>query len=280
MELHSFLWHLVFEYLGPEDLAREASVCLIWWEIVFCGWKSIAQTFLECGDLNLVNAGRLYQILSLKLLSSLHRINLSGTSISSQHFLQLVSTARRLRELNIECCTEIGEQAIFKAKSSLRLLWKINISQNGQFGILVMACLCSLDALEETTARGISLFLSTEKYYFVEYLPTARKWTQSRNWHDGWQILFWHSGHGFGPWWFTWLILKCRKFATRSFILYVAFVTFSHDFGTLPVSRWFVAVLDHKLTVSLGKMYFWTNLCGILHHSNFLAFGAWKLSRL
>jgi len=157
MELHSFFWHLVFEYLGPQDLVSMASVCLIWWEIVFRRRKAIAQTFLECRDLTLANTGRLYQLLPLKLLSGLHRINLSGTSISSQHFLQLVSTARRLRELNTQCCAEIGEQAIFKAKSSLRLLRRINISQNGQFSILVIACLCSIDALEEITARGISL---------------------------------------------------------------------------------------------------------------------------
>ena len=153
----SFFWHLVFEYLGPEDLASVASVCLIWWEIVFGGRKVIAQTFLECPDLTLANTGRLYQLLPLKLLSGLYKINLSGTSISSQHFLQLVSTARRLRELNIQYCAEIGEQAIFKAKSSLRLLRRINISQNGQFTILAIACLCSIDALEEITTRGISL---------------------------------------------------------------------------------------------------------------------------
>ena len=110
-----------------------------------------------CPDITLANTGRLSQLLPLKLLSGLCRINLSGTSISSQHFLQLVSTARRLWELNIQYCVKIGEKGIFKAKLSLPLLRRINISQNGQFTILAIACLCSIDALEEITARGISL---------------------------------------------------------------------------------------------------------------------------
>jgi len=51
----------------------------------------------------------------------------------------------------------MGEQAIFRAKLSLQLLQRINFSPNGQFSILVIACLCSIDALEGITARGISL---------------------------------------------------------------------------------------------------------------------------
>lgn len=157
MEAHLFFWPLVFDYLGPEDLASVASVCLTWWKFVFRGRKVAAQRFLECQDLTLVDTGRLYQKVPLKLFSRLYRIHLTGTCISSENFLQLVSTATRLRELNIQACAGITPEALFKAKPSLRLLRSINISHNEQFGVLVIACLCSLESLKEICARGIDL---------------------------------------------------------------------------------------------------------------------------
>lgn len=157
MDAHLFLWPLVFDYLGPEDLASVASVCFTWWKFVFRGRQSTAQTFLECQDLTLVDTGRLYQKVPLKLFSGLYRIDLSGTCISSENFLQLVSAAKRLWVLNMQGCAEIAEQAMFKAKPSLRFLRSINISHNEQFSVLVIACLCSLNSLNEICARGIDL---------------------------------------------------------------------------------------------------------------------------
>ena len=52
---------------------------------------------------------------------------------------------------------EISESAIFEAKPSLRRLRSINISYNEQFNVLVIACLCSLNSLQEICARGIHL---------------------------------------------------------------------------------------------------------------------------
>lgn len=157
VETHLFFWPLVFNYLGPEDLTSVASVCLTWWKFVFRGGKATARKFLECQDLTLVNTGRLFQKVPLKLFSRLYSIDLSRTCISSKNFLQLVSTAKRLGELNIQACAGIEEQALFKAKSSCRFLKCINISHNEQFGILAIACLCSMESLQEICARGINL---------------------------------------------------------------------------------------------------------------------------
>ena len=51
----------------------------------------------------------------------------------------------------------ISENAIFEAKPLLRCLRSINISHNKQFNLHVIACLCSLDSLQEIRARGIHL---------------------------------------------------------------------------------------------------------------------------
>ena len=157
MEAHLFFWPLVFDYLGPEDLASVASVCLIWWKLVFRGRTTTAQRFLECQNLTLLDTGRLYQKVPLKFFSRLYGIDLTGTCISSGDFLRLVSTAKRLRELNIQACAGITPEALFKAKPSLPFLRGINISHNEQFGVLVIACLCSLESLKEICARGIDL---------------------------------------------------------------------------------------------------------------------------
>ena len=93
----------------------------------------------------------------LKLFSRLYKIDLTGTCISSGDFLRLVSTAKRLRELNIQACAGITPEALFKAKPSLPFLRSINISCKEQFGVLIIARLCSLESLKEICARGIDL---------------------------------------------------------------------------------------------------------------------------
>lgn len=152
MSAHLFLWPLVFEYLDPEDLVCGFSV-----QFVFQGRKSSLQAFLKCKDLNLADTGSLYLKVPLKIFTGLYRIDLSGTSISSRNFLKLVSTAKQLRVLNIQGCVGISEQVMFEAKPSLRHLRSIDISHNEQFSILVIACLCSLNGLQELCARGFSL---------------------------------------------------------------------------------------------------------------------------
>ena len=85
------------------------------------------------------------------------RINLTRTMISSDDFLKLVGTAKHLEMLNIESCSKISEDAIFKAKRSLPCLRRINISLNDQLSVLVVACLCSCSSLRDIRARGIRL---------------------------------------------------------------------------------------------------------------------------
>ena len=77
--------------------------------------------------------------------------------ISSDDFLKLAGTAKHLEMLNIESCSQISEDAIFKAKSSLPCLRRINISLNDQLSVLVVACLCSCSSLRDIRARGIRL---------------------------------------------------------------------------------------------------------------------------
>ena len=134
-------------------------MCPTWWRFVFQGRKSTSQVLLQCKRLDLADTGCVYQKEPLRLLTSLQIINLSNTSISSRNFFKLVSTARQLRELNIEGCKEISESTIFEAKPSLQRLRSINISHNEQFEVLVIACLCSINSLQEICARGIHLQL-------------------------------------------------------------------------------------------------------------------------
>lgn len=152
-----FFWSLVFDYLEPEDLVSVASVCLTWWRSVFHGRKSTSEALRNCKDLDLADTGSMYLTVPLQYFTSLYRINLSRTSISSRNFLKLVSSVRQMRELNIEGCMGISENAIFEAKPLLRCLRSINISHNKQFNVRVIACLCSLDSLQEICARGIHL---------------------------------------------------------------------------------------------------------------------------
>ena len=62
-----------------------------------------------------------------------------------------------MRELNIKGCMGISENAIFEARPLLRGLRSINISHYKKINVLVIACLCSLDSLQEIRARGIHL---------------------------------------------------------------------------------------------------------------------------
>ena len=77
--------------------------------------------------------------------------------ISSGDFLKLVGTAKHLEMVNIESCSRISEEAIFKAKRFLPCLRRINISFNGQLSVLAVACLCSCSSLRDIRARGIRL---------------------------------------------------------------------------------------------------------------------------
>ena len=151
-----FFWSLIFDYLEPEDLVSVASVCLTWWRLVY-GRKSTLEALRNCRDLDLANTGSMYLTVPPRYFTSLYRINLSSTSISSRNFLKLASSARQMRELSIERCMGISESAIFEAKPLLRHLRSINVSHNKKITVLAIACLCSLDSLQEIRARGIHM---------------------------------------------------------------------------------------------------------------------------
>jgi len=155
--VHLFVWPLVFQYLGPEDLIRVSAVCVAWWRYVFQGRKSTAKMLLECKDLDLADTGNLYQKVPLSFFGRKKMINLKGTSISSKDFLKLAAAAKQLRMLNVEGCVGITDRSLFQAKTSLRSLRSINISNNGQLSVLSVACLCSYNSLQEICARGLKL---------------------------------------------------------------------------------------------------------------------------
>ena len=58
--------------------------------------------------------------------------------ILSDDYLKLVGTASHLYTLNTESCSNISEEAIFKAKLSLPCLRSINISCNDQLSVLTV----------------------------------------------------------------------------------------------------------------------------------------------
>ena len=99
----------------------------------------------------------------LKLFAWLTGINLKRTFISTEDFLKLVATAKYLHVqlLNVECCVEISDLAIFKARSKVYLgrLRSINISFNEQLTVLSVACLCSYSPVPGIRAslRGLKL---------------------------------------------------------------------------------------------------------------------------
>ena len=72
--------------------------------------------------------------------------------------------------LGIESCSGIAESAIFKAKDSRRRMRCINISNNPQFGILSIACLCSYRSIQEICAGGIRLD-QTEILFLTKSFP-------------------------------------------------------------------------------------------------------------
>ena len=51
----------------------------------------------------------------------------------------------------------MGILAIFEAKPLLRLSRSINVFHNKKFTVLAIACLCSLDSLQQIHARGIHM---------------------------------------------------------------------------------------------------------------------------
>ena len=74
--------------------------------MVFHGRVSspIQRALAKCDDMSLANTGSLYLKVPLRCFARLKRINLSGTTISTKHFLQMVKITRRLRVLDIESC--------------------------------------------------------------------------------------------------------------------------------------------------------------------------------
>lgn len=94
---------------------------------------------------------------SLRYFSDLTWINLTRTTISSGDFLKRVGTAKHLEMVNIESCSTISEEAIFKAKRFLPCVRRINISFNDQLSVLAVAGLCSCSSLRDIRARGIRL---------------------------------------------------------------------------------------------------------------------------
>ena len=150
-------WPLVFEYLEPEDLVSVSPVCLAWWRFVFQGRKSTAKALHHCQLLHLADTGKQYRNIPLRYFSELTCINLTRTMISSDDFLKLVGTAKRLEMVNIEICSKLSKEAILKVKRSLPFLRRINISFNDQLSVLAVACLCSCSSLRDIRARGIRL---------------------------------------------------------------------------------------------------------------------------
>ena len=165
-----YLWEVIFQYLGPQELISVSSVCLAWWELVFGSRGLWNRKIQRCTDLDLSNTGTLYHKVPLTIFTRLRYLDLTGTTISTRNFLRITGTAQHLKVLEIESCSQIAESAIFKAKDSLRRLRCINISNNPHFGILSIACLCSYRSIQEICARGISLD-QTEILFLTKTFP-------------------------------------------------------------------------------------------------------------
>lgn len=165
-----FLWELIFQYLGPQELISVSSVCFAWWELIFGGRGLWYRKIQRCKDLDLSNTATLYHKVPLTIFTRLRNLDLTGTAISTRNFLKITGTAQHLKVLGIESCSGIAESAIFKAKDSLRRLRCINISNNPQFGILSIACLCSYRSIQEICAGGIRLD-QTEILFLTKTFP-------------------------------------------------------------------------------------------------------------
>lgn len=140
--------------------------------MVFDGRVSspIQRALARCDDMSLANTGSLYLKVPLRCFARLKRINLSGTTISTKHFLQMVKITRRLRVLDIESCGNISESAILKAKESLRYMTNVNISNNSHLSILSVACLCSFPSTQEIRAKGL-MSETKESLFLVKTFP-------------------------------------------------------------------------------------------------------------
>lgn len=152
-----FLWPLIFQHLGPEDLIRISSVCFSWWQLVFGSRGLWKRNFRRCTELDLANTATLYHKVPLRIFRRLRSLDLTGTAMSTKDLLKITETAHRLQMLKIESCSQIAESAIFKAKDTLRHLTHFDISNNSQFTILSIACLCSYHSLQEICAHGLRL---------------------------------------------------------------------------------------------------------------------------
>ena len=154
-----FLWELIFQYLGRQELISVSSVCFAWWELIFGGRGLWYRKIQRCKDLDLSNTA-----------TRLRNLDLTGTAISTRNFLKITGTAQHLKVLGIESGSGIAESAIFKAKDSLRRMRCINISNNPQFGILSIACRCSYRSIQEICAGGIRLD-QTEILFLTKTFP-------------------------------------------------------------------------------------------------------------
>lgn len=167
-----YFWHLVFEFLETKDLIAVAGVCYSWWNIIFRGSHSRKRFMSRCRQLDLKNSGRLYQKVPLQILSRLRSVNLSATTIDTENFLLLTSVAERLQILEIEKCSNLTEQSIFRAKDSLRNLESVDISHNLQFGVLTIACLCSFESIISICFNGIKLE-HKEMHFLTKTFPAV-----------------------------------------------------------------------------------------------------------
>lgn len=148
-----FLWELIFQYLGPQELISISSGCFAWLELVFGSRGLWNHKIQRCIDLDLSNTGTLYHKVLLNIFTRLRYLDLTGTTISTRNFLRITGTAQHLKVLDIESCSQIAESAIFKAKDSLRHLRYVNILNNPQFGIFLIACLCSYHSIQEICTK-------------------------------------------------------------------------------------------------------------------------------
>ena len=145
-------------------------LCFAWWELIFGGRGLWYRKIKKCKDLDLSNTATLYHKVPLTIFTRLRNLDLTGTAISTRHFLKITGTPQHLKVLGIESCSGIAESAIFKAKDSLRRMRCINISNNPQFGILSIACLCSYHSIQEICAGGIRLD-QTEILFLMKSFP-------------------------------------------------------------------------------------------------------------
>ena len=181
-----FFWPLVFEYLAPEDLVSVSSVCLAWWRTVFQGRKSTAKALHHCQQFHLADRGKQYRNIPLRYFSELTWINLTRTMISSDDFLKLVGTAKHLEMVNIESCSKISKEAIFKAKRSLPFFEKNKhllqrLVERSCGGLFVLLFFLTRYLCERNKATGKRTIVSDKEFSPTwEWTPNIGHWFRGR----------------------------------------------------------------------------------------------------